>query len=74
MNDPTAKIIADNYFASNRNEAAISLTEEAIIADNYFASNRNSNTQQKKGRMIIADNYFASNRNISMRTGISMQL
>ena len=34
-------IIADNYFASNRNLKNRLLKIVFIIADNYFASNRN---------------------------------
>ena len=34
-------IIADNYFASNRNPMLMRVLQSTIIADNYFASNRN---------------------------------
>ena len=60
-------IIADNYFASNRNSLGLHFIEPLIIADNYFASNRNKTDTSLKGLLIIADNYFASNRNALMK-------
>jgi len=36
-----AAIMADNYFASNRNKKFKIEKLDKIIADNYFASNRN---------------------------------
>ena len=38
----SALIIADNYFASNRNFFVTPDELAKIIADNYFASNRNT--------------------------------
>ena len=59
------QIIADDYFASNRNYLNVVDVAVIIIADDYFASNRNYAHSNWYIFRIIADDYFASNRNWS---------